>query len=106
MTPIHIDLRTDLAKLTLDTIGEMGACHYTAPCAVGTMMTPDQRQALADESDNFDSCRIRELIDSGYVTVPDDEQSHDIQRLQDRFDRSAPDFWSLVEQLREKYHAG
>lgn len=99
---IKLDLRTDLAKLENFDLSKMGKCHYTAPCAVGAMMTEEQRNSLAEI--DKDDRPIRSLIHDRFVEVPDTEQAYDLGFLQREFDRGTEeDFKTLLIELKEKY---
>jgi len=101
VTPIALDMRTDLARVTYDVLAQpgYGNCTYSSPCAVGAMMTPEQRQALIEI--NADTDRIAALIDSGRITVPED-QAADFVRLQLAFDRNRG-FDAQLTYLKGKY---
>lgn len=106
MIPIKLDLTRDLAKVTDETLAEPGTCYYTAPCAVGAMMTPEQRTFLKDRGN--DSTGVVMLIDENLLEVPDD-QLDDFRLLQSEFDdgdfsESASErFFKTLATLKTKY---
>lgn len=107
---IKLDLRTDLAKVTPETLGPLGACTYTAPCAIGAMMTPDERKRVAESHDgDGDTTSIGILVLAGTVTLPADQLS-DFKALQSAFDRAHSDgsrarFFTTLASMKEKYSA-
>lgn len=102
--PIQLDLKTDLAKVAPETVGDIGDCRYSAPCAIGAMMSPEQRATFKGDND---FTLIGELLLMGTISVPDD-QADDFRELQRQFDRSGDRpgrFWTVVNKLKEKYSA-
>jgi len=100
MTPIKLDLRTDLIKVIPEKLGSRTACRYSAPCAIGAMMTYDQRAQLVEVQ--RDTREIGTLVAEGFVSVPAG-QLRDFQGLQRAFDRSVPEFDLVLAELKEKY---
>jgi len=104
--PIRLDMACDLPKVrqSLSLITDnMAQCLYSSPCAVGVMMTPDQRQQLVDSGDDIIS--IDTLIEAKQVVVPEGQQN-DFQRLQSAFDRAdLSGFTELLAELESKYLA-
>lgn len=103
--PIELDLRRDLSKIQNLDLSKAGACTYSAPCAVGAMMTQEQRDYIRGQS--LDSSRIETLIRTDIVSVPS-EQREDFVLLQSYFDNSRhrPDlFERLIDDLNQKYSA-
>jgi len=99
---IHLDLTRDLAKVDPSML-TLSSCKYSAPCAIGAMMTPKQRKALADTP--LDGWSIWRLVDDNTISVPAD-QLDDFRALQKAFDRGATrpsDFEAVLNELRLKY---
>jgi len=100
---IPLDLTRDLVKVDLKHAATAFGCKCTAPCAVGAMMTLEQRQHLADI--DLDSRGVIHCIEVGEITVPAD-QLHDFVALQDAFDgRDDKFFAEILGNLKEKYLA-
>ena len=103
MAPIELDLRRDLPKVraALDDLMVTSECRYTAPCAIGVMMTPEQRATIPKGADGD---YIGSLIDQGEVAAPP-EQIVDLGLLQDTFDCSRRQFPIVLAELEAKYLA-
>jgi hypothetical protein len=102
--PIEIDLRRDLPKVREqleDVLPSRGNCRYSAPCAVGAMLSPAAREALrADDKDGSD---ISVLLSDGTVRAPAD-QKLDIDALQEAFDNLTEEaFLAELARLEAKY---
>ena len=103
-----LDLRTDLAKVTPDIIALAGnsTCRYTAPCAVGAMLTPEQRQQIDAADCDIISVRALARGENGkpkLFDIPAD-QIADFTSLQVSFDRTTPTrFGETLALLKEKY---
>lgn len=97
---IKLDLRTDLIKVIPEKLGSRTACQYSAPCAIGAMMTSDQRAQLVEAKQ--DARGIGTLVVEGFVSVPAD-QLDDFRRLQRAFDWSVAEFDLVLAELKEKY---
>lgn len=106
---IQLDLKTALPKIreALDTgqiLPGTGRCRYSAPCAIGAALTPEQVQELVDA--HRDSAAIDNLISYGAVEVPDG-QARDFLRLQITFDGSPPEeFERVLARLEHQYGVG
>ena len=72
----------DLRNLTEEMIDEatpfMGACSYRAPCIIGTLMTPEERQSTTGS--------IHTLMCNKEVEFPNRGQAAIAERLQFAFD--------------------
>lgn len=106
---IQLDLKTALPKIreAWDT-GRLQAgtqaCRYSAPCAVGAALTPDQLNQLV--AADYDRSAIDTLVRDGIVEVPA-EQVSDFVRLQMHFDGDlAPEFEGLLARLEHQYGVG
>lgn len=82
--PIHLDLR-DLTDAHLaEALPHIAACRYSAPCIIGSLLTPEQRTLLDNVTphniDNVDS-----LVAKGFITFPEG-QLELATSLQDFFD--------------------
>ena len=104
---IHIDLRRDLAKAAPNLLTQNESCLYSAPCAIGAMMTPDERQSLV--LDDRDGGAIDYLL-KGHPNCTDPaveapvDQLDDITNLQIAFDSgNSATYADLHAQLTEKY---
>ena len=110
MDRIKLDLRTDLAKVTPETLGPLGSCRYTAPCAIGAMLTPEQRRDVAAyDGGDGDTTFFDTLVRKDIFTVPA-YQLADFVSLQNTFDRAKGDesrgrFFTTLTELKEKYSA-
>lgn len=89
---IKIDLR-DLTQAHLDECAPaLGQCYNTAPCIIGTLMTPDER--------NYRPCgSVLTLRSDGILEIPD-EQIEDAMRMQWAFDQSR---WDDLLVIAHKY---
>ena len=90
-TPILIDLR----KLTQAHFDEAaphaGACLYSAPCIIGTLLTPEQRAQLdayvsPGSEGGASSGAIDLLVTEGLIQFPDPLQQRAAFEMQSRFD--------------------
>lgn len=98
---IKIDLRNNVPQ-GLVAAPEARDCAYTTPCAVGALMTPEERQKLAD--DKKDSTAIGVLLASGEVSAPVD-QHEDLRLLQNAYDAGHQDMLDAeIARLTTKYH--
>lgn len=74
MTPVVLPSKAEFVTRALAAIdcGEVtgGDCYYTAPCIIGSVMSVEDRQALAD--DGNDNKPIGHLITDGRVKLPAD----------------------------------
>lgn len=89
-------IKIDLRDLTPEHLEEcrphLGACHYTAPCIIGTLMKPGERH---DNPYIGIDCLLR----SGRVHMPEDQQE-DALKMQTAFDSSR---WNDVVAIASKY---
>jgi len=103
--PIELDLTRDLAKVRGNT-GPLGRCRYTAPCAIGAMMSADDRDDILRQGTLVDATRIRSLLSAGKVVAPA-EQHADLIALQFAFykaDFFPEDFERTLTELEAKYN--
>lgn len=102
---IRLDLRTALPELIRAcAAGEiaLGQCRYSGPCAIGAMMTPNERAAL--QASGRDGQLLRQLAAEGLVSFPDPDQLTDAAMLQSAFDGgSRALFERELGRLQEKY---
>jgi hypothetical protein len=102
--PIEIDLRRDLPKVREQyaaLTASLGRCSYTAPCAIGAMMSREQRTAL--DLEKLNNVSIATLIEDARVTVPEG-QIDDLWALQSAFDGgNVSTFSSTIARLEAKY---
>lgn len=89
---IKIDLR-DLTQAHLDACAPvLGQCFNTAPCIIGTLMTPDER--------SYRPCgSVLTLRSDGILEIPD-EQVEDAMDMQRAFDQSR---WDDLIAIANKY---
>jgi len=100
---IKLDLTRDLDKVNLKHAAASQGCLYTAPCAVGAMMTEEERQQLADAG--LDSRSVLHCIILGKIDAPT-EQHRDLDALQTAFDSHDDQFFvETLADLKEKYLA-
>ena len=93
MTPIQIDLR-NLTQAHVDAaMPHMGACSYTSPCIIGTLMTEEQRSEVEKFSDKEwnQSGSVDNLVCYDLLQFASVEQHYAAQSLQDAFDRGQRD---------------
>ena len=89
---IKIDLR-DLTQAHLDECAPvLGSCSNSAPCIIGTLMTPDERNYRPLAS--VGSLRREDILE-----IPD-EQVEDAMRMQWAFDQSR---WDDLLVIANKY---
>lgn len=102
MPAIVLNLSTDIAKVRAAVASPTkGGCCYTAPCAVGAMMTEDQRQHIAEC--DYDERGIGILLIEGVVEVRQD-QKNDLFALQAAYDSLNPVlFEAQLKKLEDKY---
>jgi hypothetical protein len=101
---IELDLTRDLPKVRAAykrLIKNIGMCAYTAPCAVGVMMTPAQRRSL--QINGADGMSVDVLIDRKKLCVPA-EQTKSMIVLQEAFDSGdIRRFNAVLDELERKY---
>lgn len=102
---IKLDLRNLTPELVAKTRPNMGGCRYSAPCIIGALMEPADRERFDMPtwiySDGVDS--VSRLIDGGEIEFPTAEEGHLANLLQeafdcryvDRFDRLMEDVYKL-----------
>lgn len=108
---IKLDLKTDLPKLRAAfDAGQLQCqqaafkpgsfCNYSGPCAVGAMLSPDERVDL-DVRHSNDS--VRSLTFDGVVDAPE-EQHGDLARLQRLHDKGmVRHLGDFLSNLEDKY---
>lgn len=79
----------------------LGTASYKAPCAIGAMMTVEERRAVHDLELN--NSAVATLVKRQAITIPDNELP-DFQRLQRAFDSGhEPLFTRVLDELERKY---
>ena len=105
---ICIDLRRDLAKAAPDKVTPSEACQYTQPCSIGAMMSPEERQLLADKGQNTIAVGALLIgvpgIDIPHLIDAPKDQHDDLLELQEAFDSGEAAIYAEVHtKLSEKY---
>jgi hypothetical protein len=81
-------IRLNLNKLTQAHIEEArpnkGGCSYSAPCIIGALMTPRQREYLKKRK--LDDAGIENLICDRIIAFPTSEQGKQARMVQYAFD--------------------
>jgi hypothetical protein len=99
---IQIDLRRDLPKVRArraTLLKVIGQCHYSAPCAIGVMVSPRKRRRM----DAMPWCAIVSLAIEGCIEMPP-EQVDDAGSLQASFDSGLVErFDTELARLEAKY---
>jgi len=105
---IHLDLRTDLAKVRANiNLKDMGRCLYASPCAIGAMIDhPADRERLDHVKDQHGAAQVNivTLISQGEISAPTDQHA-ELKMLQEYFDSSgeAEEFEQYLTELEQKY---
>lgn len=88
-TSITLDLN-DLTQANVDeAMPHMGACSYSSPCIIGSLMTPEQRETLAATA-GYDTTDINALVEEGVIAFADPDQLIHAMALQELFDAKRP----------------
>ncbi len=96
---IRIDLSTAIKSIP-DDIVATAQNEYTAPCVIGMMMTPEEREELRPRNNK----NIINLIQRDFVQAGSPQQERDLRDLQRLFDRGATDaLRDRVKTLKEIY---
>jgi hypothetical protein len=96
-------IKIDLKNLPKDPPPlELGACLYSAPCIIGSLMTEEERQLLKQRS--LDGTGVEFLVDS-LLDLPVDQYEL-ATRLQSSFDNDEPEAYAnTYRAVYEKVHA-
>lgn len=100
----EIDLRRDLPKVReYMAAGALGGFYYSSPCAIGAMLTDEERERL--KAERLDGKRFHYLHQTSEISAPP-EQAEDIQDLQTALDSGNSErFAAALERLEAKYLA-
>jgi hypothetical protein len=105
-----VTIAIDLAQLTDERIeealqGDRALCDYTAPCIIGTLMTPSERRRAQQVFIGGEDSMIDCLVEKGIVSFPNKRQVSAAQELQRRFDSGVPadEVRAYARKLRERF---
>lgn len=89
---IQLDLKNLTQEMVNEALPHMGTPRYDAPCLIGAMMAPGDRDLVSNLNN------IGVLVAHGVVQFPDAEQVVIAQALQEAFDASnRPEFERLMD---------
>jgi hypothetical protein len=93
----------DLAKLpeAFAPNPQLSSCKYTTPCIIGSLMTPEEREHLANTG--HDGHSVDYLMRDGYLDFADRDMRVDAINLQRLWDARSGGFASYLAAVREKW---